>query len=203
MLNNIQNIVYSFKKPKIILIFGKDKTFFSETIFFVLNKYLKVKRIKGKIRISDFLKNKILILESEMSDFKNLELLIKNSELPILVVTDADGADLNFEKMFQNFSSPFFLLFNFDNDKIKNLKEKIQIQSLNFGLAEGADFRATDIKMNGGVNFKINYKGNTVPFWLEKSENQGKIYSALAAAGVGEILKLNLLKISEALKNHQ
>lgn len=203
MLNNLQNIVYSFKKPKIILIFGKKKNLFSETIFSFLKKYFEVKKIEDKIKITDFLRNKILILESEINNFKKFDSLIKNSELPILVINDVEEIDFDLEEAIKNLSPSTFLLFNFDNEKIRILKEKIQIKNLSFGLEEGADFRASDIKVNGGVNFKINHKGNTVPFWLEKTNGQEKVYSVLAAAAVGEVLKLNLLKASEALKNHQ
>jgi len=203
MLNKFQNIIYSFKKPKIIFILSKEKNSFSETVFSVLKKYFEVKNIKNKIKISDLLNNRILILEPKIEELKNFGSLLKNIEAPILIINDIEEADSGSEKIIQDFSSSSFLLFNSDNEKIRNLKEKIQSQNLSFGFEEGADFRATDVKTNGGTNFKINYKGNTVPFWLEKAGGREKIYPALAAAGVGEILKLNLLKVSEALKKNQ
>ena len=72
-----------------------------------------------------------------------------------------------------------------------------------FGFQEEADFRASDIKINGGLNFKINYKGNTVPVWLEVPFNKEHVYAALATAAAGEVLDLNLVEISEALKDYK
>ena len=52
---------------------------------------------------------------------------------------------------------------------------------------------------NGGTNFKINYQGKIVPFWLESSSKE-QIYSVLAAVAVGVVSGLNLVEISQSLK---
>ncbi|GAI57101.1 unnamed protein product, partial [marine sediment metagenome] len=114
-----------------------------------------------------------------------------------------------------------FLILNFDDETAREIKTETIAHSLTFGFQEGADFQASDIKyqtsegseggkegkaifdLNTGVNFKINYKGNIVPVWLEKLFGKEQIYSALAAVGVGVIFDLNLVEISQALKNYQ
>jgi len=91
------------------------------------------------------------------------------------------------------------LNFDFDKEKMGDIKGKTKASIFTFGFQEGADFRATDVKLNGGTNFKINYKGNSVPVWLEKPANDEEIYSALSAVVVGVIFNQNLVKISQAL----
>ena len=69
------------------------------------------------------------------------------------------------------------------------------------------ELRASDIKANGnGINFKVNYRGSVVPFWLayesgasaEKSDL--KVQDALAVIAVGLMSDLNLVEISQILK---
>ena len=47
------------------------------------------------------------------------------------------------------------------------------------------------------------YKGNIVPIWLEYVSGKDQIYSALAAAVVGVIFDLNLVEISQVLKEYK
>ena len=98
-----------------------------------------------------------------------------------------------------NLSNLRYLVLNFDNEKIREVKEKTQAKIFTFGLKEGADLRATDIKINGGANFKVDYKGNIVPIWLDKPFGNEQIYAVLSAVAVGIIFDLNLVEISQAL----
>ncbi len=94
------------------------------------------------------------------------------------------------------------LVFNFDDENIRKLIEKNSFEILTFGFQEGADLKASDVKINGGINFKINYKGNVVPVWLSSSPAEARneqIYAVLAAVGVGVIAGLNLVEISQSL----
>jgi len=71
-----------------------------------------------------------------------------------------------------------------------------------------AELQVSDIKMNGeGINFKVSYRGSVVPFWLagepgitaEKAKS--KIQEALAVVAMGLTIDLNLVEISQALKD--
>jgi len=95
------------------------------------------------------------------------------------------------------------LILNFDDETVRELKTETIAHPLTFGFQEEADFRASDIKLNSGTNFKINYKGNIVPIWLEKLFGKEQIYSTLSAVSVGVIFNLNLVEISQALKDYQ
>jgi len=82
--------------------------------------------------------------------------------------------------------------------------EKIRVQDeiLSFGFDEKKDVFASDVKVNGGINFKVNYKGSFVPFWTASSDNnnyQEQIFPILAAVCVGTALDLNLVEISQSL----
>ena len=56
---------------------------------------------------------------------------------------------------------------------------------------------------NSGLNFKLNFDGSAVPIWLHQVYGKLHIYSALAAAAVGLIFKLNLIEVSQALKEYK
>lgn len=85
-----------------------------------------------------------------------------------------------------------------DDEKIKFLGE-----TLSFGINGNNDVFASDINANGGINFKVNYKGSSVPFWTNYSpetDSKEQILPVLAAVCVGIALDLNLVEISQSLK---
>ena len=104
-----------------------------------------------------------------------------------------------------NFSDKKYLVLNFDEgmSNVRKFKEKTWLQILTFGFKEGADFQATDIKINGDTNFKINYQGKIVPFWLGGAKSHKEIYSVLTAIATGTALNLNLVEISQSLKEER
>lgn len=183
-MNNLSKIIFSFKKPKTIILIGKETKKIKEAISQVL-KY------------SD---KKALIVENDLTDIQEIKFLIKNSSLPILVMNDMAEPSLLAKEAVKAMPARGFLLFNFDNEKLRELKKESISQSLTFGFQIGANFQATDLKINGGVNFKINYRENIIPFWLNKTKEEEEIYSALTAIGIGTIFDLNLVEISQALQ---
>ncbi len=205
MFKLYQKFHFLFKKPKLILVTGKGKKTTKEAIFQVLKTYFKV----GK---------EVFILEAELKDEKEQKewkFLVENSSLPVLVVTHC--TDIPFDKNFfaseieetleirklTRFLPHFgYLILNFDDETVREIKEETNLKELTFGFQEGADFRATDLKLNMGTNFKLNYQGNLVPIWLEKVFGKEQVYAALASVVVGKIFGLNLVEISQALKNY-
>jgi len=70
------------------------------------------------------------------------------------------------------------------------------------------ELRASDVNVNGkGINFKVNYRGSVVPFWLacpngvSAEESDSKVQDALANIAVGLASDLNLVEISQILKD--
>lgn len=212
--NFLSKIIFSFKKPKIIIITGKGRSCAAEAVYQVLRQHLKVKKI------SDFnlfaKRNEILILETKVKNYRDFDFLVKYSQLPILVVTHS--TDIPFDKDFFSgekrdieeilklakiLPSHSPLILNFDDETIREIKDFTNLKTLTFGFQEKADFRATDIKLNFGTNFKLNFEGNIVPIWLDKIFGKEQIYSALVACTIGAKFGLNLVEISQALKNYQ
>jgi len=98
-------------------------------------------------------------------------------------------------------------VLNYDDDRVRQIAEGIKGKVLTYGLKERADMRATNydlkIGVNGNIselNFKLEFKGNTVPAKLFNVLGVQHLYSALAAAMVGIVFNLNLVEIAEALK---
>ncbi len=203
LLDFLSKIKFILKKPKVIIITGNGRVCAKEAIFQVLNQYFKID-------------NKTLVFESDLeNDFEKFKFFIKNSSLPILVVThigdipfDCDffagdrEKTIQIRKLAKLLPAHGFLILNFDDETVREIKDETNLKEITFGFQEGADLRATDIKLNTGTNFKINYKGNIVPVWLEKLFGKERVYSALSAAALGTIFDLNLIEISQALKNY-
>lgn len=198
---NFLNFIW--KKPNIIVVAGSGRRAALEAISHVLKKHFKI----GK---------DVFIFETDFKDpqeFKKLQLLTKKSELPILVITQIgeiptdrisfsgeEGKIIEIKEFIKTLPDKRYLVLNFDDDIVKNFKKENLANSLTFGFQEGADFACSDIKINGETNFKVNYDGKTVPFWMEKPLGKEQIYSILSAIAVGTILKLNLVEISQSLK---
>ena len=73
-----------------------------------------------------------------------------------------------------------------------------------------AELKITDIKTDEqGINFKVNYRGSTVPFWLmhkpEITVEKAKIKAqeSLTIIAMGLAVDLNLVEISQILKKSQ
>lgn len=97
-----------------------------------------------------------------------------------------------------NYPEGSHLVLNADEALQAESAKLTNLKVLTYGFEESAVLRASDLHMNGGVTFKINYKGNIVPIWQKDKES---IYPSLVAICVATILGMNLVEISEALKN--
>lgn len=192
-----------WKKPKVVIITGNGKKAALEAISEVLKPHFRISK-------------DVLVFETDFknpADFKKYQFLMKKSELPVLVVTHfgeipADRISFSgkeeetteIREFIKNLPAKRRLIFNFDDDAVRILKKENLANSLTFGYQEGADFMCSDIKVNGETNFKVNYDGKTVPFWLDKPADKEKIYSILSASAVGTVFNLNLVEISQSLK---
>ena len=101
-------------------------------------------------------------------------------------------------------------ILNYDDEGVRQIGEGIRAKVLTYGLKDRADVRATnyDLKIgaNGNVselNFKLEFKGSTVPAKLINVLGVQHLYSALGAATVGIVFNINLVEIVEALKEFQ
>ncbi len=165
------------KKPRFIVITGKEKEFVKEIILRLLKPHFKI----GK---------DVFIFEAEEKKIDKFTFFFKNSKLPVLTFTDpVDNIGL-----FKNLPGNVNFILNLDNE-FENL---IGFKKIKFGMSKKNDVFASDIVKSGqGINFKINYKGSSVPFWLPFGIS---LYPVLSAVCLGIIFDLNLVEISESLK---
>ncbi len=209
MLNFLSKLKFILRKPKVIIVTGVGKACTEEAISRVLSRHFRM----GK---------KILIFQTDLAkkaDLKKFKFLIRKSSLPILIVTNVGDIppDKDFfagekektkkiEELVENLPVFGFLVLNFDDETARELKSKTVSHCLTFGLQGEADFSASDIVLtqfpSPGTNFKVNYRGNIVPVWLKNLFGKEQIYVALATAAVGSLLDLNLVEVSEGLKDY-
>jgi len=204
--NFFKKIIFSWTKPKVIVVTGHGRQTAKEAIFQVLKQRFKIRK-------------EVLLFETDLAEPGNLrkfKFLIKKSSLPVLVVTHLSdpSPERNFwaserekaekiRELARTLPVQGYLILNFDDETVREIKNETNLKEFTFGFQEEADFQATDIKLNTGVNLKVSYKGNIVPIWLEKLFGKEQIYAALSAISVGTIFDLNLVEISQALKNYQ
>jgi len=81
-LNFLSKITFYLKRPKVVIVTGEGRACAGEAIRKVLEQ----------------VKNEILVVEAELQQLDDLEFLVKNSSLPILVVTQI--GDIPFDKDF-------------------------------------------------------------------------------------------------------
>jgi len=109
-------------------------------------------------------------------------------------------------------------VLNFDDEEVRAMAEDIKAEKIFFGFSDAAQVHASDIffgygkskdSLGGdineikGISFKLSYEGTTLPVRLLRSVGRPQIYAVLAAAAVGIHFGMNLLEISDALKNFQ
>lgn len=176
----MNKLLFFIKRPCVILVVGKERSFAAE----IISKILKDKNV--------------LILRSETSDF-----FLKKSKLPILVITDSDDEKeiSNIKRLAKIIPAQGFLVLNFDKDQIRDMKNISIAQCLTYGFYKKADLQISDLNITSdGTNFKINYQDNIVPFWFKESLEKEHIYSILSGIAVGIISDINLVEISQSLR---
>lgn len=206
-MNIFKKIKFLLTKPKAVIVIGQGRKAAKEAIFQVLKQHFKI----GK---------EILIFESELKNSTGVEkfnFLVKNSSLPILVVahiteilSDQDffaGNQENtteIQQITKLLPGQGYLVLNFDNDAAKEIKSLTNAKTLTFGFQEKADIWISDVNSDiNETNFKINYQGKIVPIWLKNIAGKEQIYASISAVAVGIILGLNLVEISQALRNYR
>lgn len=96
---------------------------------------------------------------------------------------------------------------NIDSPKVEEMKTSVRGRFLTYGMDREAQVRALEVNLSYrdsaviGTSFKLQYNGNVVPVLLPGVLAQHLVYAALAAACVGIINELNLIEISNALKD--
>jgi len=157
-----------------------------------------------------------LIFSLEDSQIKKSGFFLKSSPLSVLVVTHIE--DIPFDRDYfagereklkntidlaKSLPSVCYLVLNYDDETVREINDITNLHTFTFGFSERADFFASDLKFNHGVNFKVNHKGSVIPFWLKEAFGKEQIYAVLAATAVGTIFGKNLVEISQEMRNYK
>ncbi len=101
-----------------------------------------------------------------------------------------------------------FAILNKDDDTVTDLENKTRAHVMTFGFQKDASVRITNFENREederpvGITFKLEYGGGFVPVRMDGVFGRAHAYAASAAACVGLIFGLNLVKISETLKRY-
>jgi len=100
-------------------------------------------------------------------------------------------------------------VLNFDDERVKTMARRTQGKIFSYGFDEKANLRAVNLEQHldilgeAGISFKVDYQGSNVPLRLKNVYAKHQVYSVLAGVAVGLIFKMNLIEITEALKNYE
>ncbi|KKU94011.1 MAG: UDP-N-acetylmuramoyl-tripeptide-D-alanyl-D-alanine ligase [Candidatus Jorgensenbacteria bacterium GW2011_GWA1_48_13] len=97
-----------------------------------------------------------------------------------------------------------FAILNADDEVVSDMKEQARAHPVTYGFESGTDVCITNFENRfekdfRGAVFKLSYAGNIVPVKIRGAFGKTYAYAAAAAASVGLIYGLNLVRISEAL----
>jgi UDP-N-acetylmuramoyl-tripeptide--D-alanyl-D-alanine ligase len=104
------------------------------------------------------------------------------------------------------------LILNHDDDKVYSLHQKFNFKTVSFGLHDNSTYHAVyptylytthnDIKVPDGINFKLEYDGNSFPVTLPNVLGMHNIGQALAAIACAHELGCDLLESIKAASEY-
>ena len=110
-------------------------------------------------------------------------------------------------KLLKTLKNSGALILNYDDKKIRSIKDGSGKHALTYGFDEGANIRASNLEVSykeskpAGINFKVNIGGGSFPVFLEGVLGEQFAYSILSAVAVSHALNLNIIKVIEAFQN--
>ncbi len=101
-------------------------------------------------------------------------------------------------------------VLNYDNSLALAAKEKAQTKVITYGFNKGAEVKISDYSLiidkdfrKIGMNLRLEYQGSYVPLKLRGVFGQAQAYALAAGVAVGLALGLNLIQITEGLRNYK
>lgn len=140
----------------------------------------------------------------------NIGILTAVGNVPVHVEFYAGPDEVAREKsrLLECLPSASFAILNGDDPRVIGISDRTRAHVMTFGFGKEADVRISGFKntvLKGrplGVTFKLEYGGNSVPVEIHGALGRSHAYAAAAAASVGIIFGMNLIKISEALRDY-
>ncbi|MDE2019480.1 MAG: UDP-N-acetylmuramoyl-tripeptide--D-alanyl-D-alanine ligase [Patescibacteria group bacterium] len=163
----------------------------------------------------------ILILEYGADRPGDIKYLLKFARPTIAVITAVGEIPVHVEfyagpeevarekgRLIEALNSTGFAVLNHDDATVTNLKDRTRARVSTYGFAPGADLRIVRFENRveqgrpAGISFKLENAGSLVPVRIDGVLGHVHAYAAGAAASVGLIFGMNLVKISEALESY-
>jgi len=154
------------------------------------------------------------VLEMACDSFGEIEDLSHMTSPRVGIVTSVDHTHLEYlgsldniaqeqGKLVEALPEDGYAILNYDDARVRTMMYRTAARILTYGCQEGADIRATDVRMGGGgIGFRVHHRGAEfeakVPLLGRHS-----VYTALAAAAVGVAYELNWENILAALAGLQ
>ncbi len=188
------------KKKKIIFVTGDAKKEAGSFIRFVLKDSFNVfltNRTPSFFDIFSILKSDVIIIEdNEKESVEKIRSFLDG--FPCYFVITEVKKKGRAKKIIRGFLEDFILVL--DLSIAKKLKRNKEV--LTFGInKKSADFYITDIhQKEDEINFKVNYGGNTIPFWIKEKTKKKEIYGILPALCIVKLFKINLADVSHKIK---
>ena len=168
-------------------------------------------------KFSSFKYPEILVLEYAADQPGNIKYLLEIAQPQIAVITAIGEIPVHVEsysgpealarekaKLVEQLPTVGFAILNADDPFVIEMKNRTRSQVMTFGFSDAAQMKIAGFEnlSNGeptGIVFKLEYGGSFVPIKINGAFGKGQAYAAVAAACVGLIFGLNLVKIAEAL----
>mgnify|MGYP001571484210 CR=1 FL=1 len=197
--------------PEIKGLFFWPKVILSATIQ-IIKSFLAFRRLYPELLILEYAVDKPGDMKYLLSIARpNISIITAIGEIPVHVEFFAGPEELAREKgrLIEFLPVSGFAILNYDDETVMALKDRTRGNVMTFGFGRGADVRITNFTVRSeglkplGINFKLEYGGSMVPVKINGVFGKAQGYAAATAACVGLVFGLNLIRISEALKNYQ
>ncbi|MEK7650533.1 MAG: UDP-N-acetylmuramoyl-tripeptide--D-alanyl-D-alanine ligase [Patescibacteria group bacterium] len=128
-------------------------------------------------------------------------------EVPVHVEFFKSAEEVTREKwlLAQAVSESGLVIYNHDDEKIRDLADGLKARKLSYGFQTGSDLLASDVQIiyenqPVGLSVQITYAGESVKFELHGVLGEHQLYALLAAAAAAVAQGMSLASASEALK---
>ena len=161
----------------------------------------------------------ILVLEMGVDRVGDMKYLTSLAPCKVGVVTTVAPVHLEYFKTLEKIAreksvivthlrKDGWAILNGDNEYIMAMAGNIKAKIMTYGFGKDCDISASEVNISQnseqevcGLNFKLSYNGSTVPVLLPNILGEHLIYAALSAAAAAVAYGMNLLEISEALRD--
>ncbi|MFH0891089.1 MAG: Mur ligase family protein [Candidatus Liptonbacteria bacterium] len=141
----------------------------------------------------------------------NITVLTAIGDVPVHVEFYGGPEDVAREKahLIECLFTSGYAVLGYDDARVMALKDRTRGHIMTFGFAKGADLQVSNFENRvedghpAGIGYKLNYGGNMVPMSINGVLGRAHAYAGAAAAAVGVVFGMNLVKISEALSKYR